>query len=156
MVKKRISETTIKLRIPKSLLTKWGFSNGDLNEYNGTKINPSKFLRENIMQAIQKPSLRINADLFAADGSGEIEKTIWVPQSLKDQIIEKSKYCTMNSYILAILDSFLSDVQDQSQLATKVSDLERKLNELREEFWFLSVENDLNMKSRFDPAKFFD
>jgi hypothetical protein len=124
---------------------------------NEKQINPSKFLRERIEQALKQRQLIIDPDLFSKTQNDEIiEKTIWVPARLKDAIIEKCQNCTINSYLIAALDSLFRSNNEESQLKKRVEILEKKLQALQEELWFLSVENDLNMKSRFDPKKFFD
>ncbi len=154
--KERLSETKIKLRIPISLLKKWGFDGEDLSVLNGNKINPSKFLRESIDQALKQPKLVIEADLFSKRYGETIEKTIWVPSRLKAEILERCQNCTINSFMIAALDSFFGSNNEQTEIMKRISSLEKKLQALQEEFWFLSVENDLNMKSRFDPKKFFE
>lgn len=154
--KEKLSETKIKLRIPKSLLKKWGFDGEDLSVFNGKQINPSKYLRESIEQALKQPKLVLEADIFSKANDEIIEKSIWVPARLKESIMDRCHNCTMNSYLIAALDSLFRSNNEESEIKKRVAILEKKLQALQEELWFLSVENDLNMKSRFDPKKFFE
>lgn len=153
---RKLSQTKIKLRIPYEVAKKWGFDGTNLQIFRGNRINPSKLLREAIHEGMQKQKLVIDQSLYGGTDAEIIEKTIWVPETKKNEIIEKSINCTINGYLLAVLDSYFSGHQENEEISKKVAILERKLRELQEELWFLSVENDLNMKSRFDPKKFFD
>ena len=154
--KRKLSQTKIKLRIPLDLAKKWGFEANNLQIFKGQRINPSNLLREAIFEGMKQTQFIIDSTLYGGTDSKIIEKTIWVPEKMKKDILANSINCTINGYLLALLDSHFSAQEKNEDLAKKIAVLERKLRALQEELWFLSVENDLNMKSRFDPKKFFD
>ncbi len=138
--------------LPKIANTKNAESNSSNQEGVFEFHNFSRWFRFHITKALNMdrywyfpPSRRTNDP----NQDEIIEKTIWLPESLKTRITKQAGHLTINDFVIIALSSWLSKENEGENLLHRINMIEKRLDLLQQDVSVLNMEHDLNLTERF-------